>query len=80
MRNVCGIRRVDKVRNAIIRETSVMERIKRNVLKWLGHVERMGDERLVKRVDWAMWRITGREETTEKLEEWSESPDGVRAG
>ena len=29
----------------------VLERIERNVLKWLGHVERMGEERLVKRVD-----------------------------
>ena len=29
---------------------SVLERIERNVLKWFGHVERMGEERLVKRV------------------------------
>ena len=41
------------MRNAIIRnrygcELSVQERIERNVLKWLGHVERMGEERLVK--------------------------------
>ena len=55
MRNICGIRRVDKVRNAIRREKcrcelSVMEIIKRNVLKLFGHVERMGEERLVKRV------------------------------
>ena len=28
----------------------VLERIEKNVLKWLGHVERMGEERLVKRV------------------------------
>ena len=27
-----------------------MERIERNVLKWFGHVVRMGEERLVKRV------------------------------
>ena len=55
LRNICGIRREDRVRNAIIRnrygcELSVQERIERNVLKWLGHVERMGEERLVKRV------------------------------
>ena len=29
---------------------SVLERIERNMLKWFGHVERMGEERLVKRV------------------------------
>ena len=29
---------------------SVLERIERNVLKWFGHVERMGEERLVGRV------------------------------
>ena len=50
-----GTRRVDRVRNAIIRERcgcelSVLERIERNVLKWFGYVERMGEERLVKRV------------------------------
>ena len=39
MRNICGIRSVDRVRNAIIRERgglelSVLERIERKVLKW----------------------------------------------
>ena len=53
MRNICGIRRVDRVRNAIIRERcgcelSVLERIERSVLKWFGHVERMGEEKLVR--------------------------------
>ena len=53
LRKVCGIRRVDRVRNSLIRERcgfglSVLERIERNVLKWFGHVERMGEERLVK--------------------------------
>ena len=28
----------------------VLERIERNVSKWFGHVEKMGEERLVKRV------------------------------
>ena len=31
-------------------ELSVLERIERNVLKWFRHVERMGEERLVKRM------------------------------
>ena len=53
--NISGIRRVDRVRNAIIRERrwcelSALEGIERNVLKWFGHVEKMGEERLVKRV------------------------------
>ena len=51
--NICGIRRVDRVRNTIIRERcgcelSVLERIERNVLKWSGSVERMGEKRLIK--------------------------------
>ena len=54
MRNICGIKRVDRVRNTIIREScgcelSVLERIVRSVLKWFGDVERMGEETLVKR-------------------------------
>ena len=51
MRNICGIRRVDRGRNAVVRERcelSVLERIERKVLKWFGHVERVGEERLVK--------------------------------
>ena len=44
-----------RVRNSIIRERcgwelSVLERIERNMLKWFGDVERMGEERLVMRV------------------------------
>ena len=56
LRNICIIRRVDRVRNTIIIrercwcELSVLERIERNVSKWFGHVERMGDERLIKGV------------------------------
>ena len=55
LRNICGIKKVDRVRNAIIRERcgcelSVLKRIERNVLKWFGHVERIVEESLVKRV------------------------------
>ena len=61
MRNICAIRRVDRVRNVIIRERSrcelsVMKRIKRNM-------ERMGEERFVKIVYWANMegnRVRGR--------------------
>ena len=55
LRNICDIRRVDSVRNAIINEScgcelSVLERIERNMLKWIGHIERRGEERLAKRM------------------------------
>ena len=45
LRSICDIRRVNGVRNAIIRERcgcelSVLERIERNVLKWFRHVEK----------------------------------------
>ena len=45
----------ERVRNVIIRkrcgcELSVLERIEKNVLQCFGHVERMGEEMLVKRV------------------------------
>ena len=54
-KNICGTRRVERVRNAIIRERygcelSVLERIEINLIKWIRHLERMGEERLVKRV------------------------------
>ena len=60
MRNRCGIRKVDRVRNAIIRERwgcelSLLEKKnERNMLKWFGHVERwyIGQ----------MWRVTWGEE------------------
>ena len=47
LRNICGIRRMDRVRNAIMRERcryelSILERIEGNVLKWFRHVEKMG--------------------------------------
>ena len=69
LRNICGIRRVDRVRNTLIREKcgcelSVMERIESNVLKWFGHVERMGEERLVKKV----YQANGEEEGRKRLQ------------
>ena len=55
MRNIYGIRRVERVRTSLIREgygceLSVQERTKKNVLKWFDVVGRIGDERLVRRV------------------------------
>merc|ERR1712002_584138 len=55
LRNICGRRRIDMVPNVQIRgmcgkNVGVSERMDQGVLRWFGHVERMGNERLVKRV------------------------------
>ena len=47
LRMICGIRRVDRVRNPLIRERcgselSVLERIERNVLSGLGLCHELG--------------------------------------
>ena len=47
LRNICGLRRTDRVLNVKIRRcgknVSVNQRIDHGVLRWSGHVERMGD-------------------------------------
>ena len=55
LRNICGLRRIDRVLNVEIRircgkNVSVSQRIDQGVLKWFGHVETMGDERMAKTV------------------------------
>ena len=55
LRGLLGIRRMDRVPNARIREVhevtkGVDERIAQGVLWWLGHVERMENYRIVNRV------------------------------
>ena len=55
LRNICGLRRIDRVPNVEIRRmcgknVSVSQRMDQGVLRWFGHVERMGNERLVKKV------------------------------
>merc|ERR1712002_1056172 len=55
LRNICGRRRIDRVSNVEIRDmcnknVSVSGRMDQGILRWFGHVERMGNERLVKRV------------------------------
>ena len=50
-----GIRRMDRVPNARIREwfgvtKRVNERIDEGVLQWFGHMERMENDRIAKRV------------------------------
>ena len=53
LRNICGLRRIGGVPNVEIRcgkNVSVSQRIDQGVLRWFGHVEGMGDERMAKRV------------------------------
>ena len=55
LRNICGLRRIDRVSNVEIRRrcgknVSVSQRMDQGVLRWFGHVERMENERMVKRV------------------------------
>ena len=42
-------------------ELSLLETVERNVLKWFGHVERIGEERLVRECIGQIWRVTLRE-------------------
>ena len=55
LRGLLGIRKMDKFPNAWIREfcgvtKGVEERINESVLRWFGHVERMENDRIAKRV------------------------------
>ena len=55
MRNICRLARIDRVPNVQIsrkcgKNVSVSQRIDQGVLRWFGHVERMGYERKAKTV------------------------------
>src|SRR5678815_2551252 len=55
LRSMLGVKRINKMRNELIRELcgvkkGVNERIKESMLRWFGNVERMNDSRLVKRM------------------------------
>ena len=59
-RGLLGIRRVDRVPNALIRELwgllkGLDERIEEFVLRWFGQVERREKDRIVKRVYVGEW-------------------------
>ena len=52
LRRLLGIRRMDRVTNAMIRELcgvkkGLDERVDEGVLQWFGHVERMERDRIV---------------------------------
>ncbi|XP_063542355.1 uncharacterized protein LOC134750982 [Cydia strobilella] len=55
LRSVCGVRLQDRIRNSVIREKcglseDVVTKIEKGMLRWFGHVERMSERRLTKRV------------------------------
>ncbi len=54
LRNMCGVTRMDQVRNEEVRRTEVVkelaEQAEQGVLRWFGQVERMEEECLVKKV------------------------------
>src|SRR5678815_3266590 len=76
LRGVLSVRRIDKMKNERIRELcgvkkGVNERISESTLRWFGHVERIDDSRLVKRIfsgEYAGSRPVGRQK-----KKWIES-------
>ena len=73
MRRSCGVARIDRVRNSEIRnrigkrDTSV-EQIEKKRLIWLGHTQRMRDERWPKRI--LNWDPPGRRRRGRPPELW----------
>ena len=55
LKGMTGVSQLDRVRNEVVRARTVVRRIlaarvDMNVLRWLGHVERMDNEQLLKKV------------------------------
>ena len=75
LRAVCGVSRRDRVRNVRIKEMcewrkSLVERAEQSMLRWFGHVCRMNEERLAKKVFVSeVEGVRDRGETEGKLDE-----------
>ena len=54
LRSICGLRRIDRISSVEIKRchknVGLGERMDQDVLRWFGHMERLGEERLVKRM------------------------------
>ncbi len=51
LRSICLVTRMDRVRNEEVRRrTGVVNELAERVLRWFGHVERVEEERLVKKM------------------------------
>ena len=78
LRSMIGVSRLDRIRNEVVRaRTGVRKelaaKVDMNVLRWFGHVERMDNERLLKKVMNA--RVDGRSVRGRPRVGWM---DGVR--
>ena len=82
LRSLVGVTRMDRVRNEEVRmragiERELASRADQRVLRWFGHVERMGDYRMGRRV--LMAEVSGgrvRRRPEVRLDGWCEG--GVR--
>ena len=55
LRRICRVTLADRIRNEIIRarvglQVSVVERMKKGMLRWFGHLNRMSEERLTNQI------------------------------
>ena len=55
LRRICGVSLVDRIRNEEVHgmagtSQDVTVRMKKNVLRWFGHVERTSNERMAKKI------------------------------
>ena len=76
LRNLVGVSRMDRVRNEEVRSRAGIERelaskADQRVLRWFGHVERMDEYRMARRVLMAeVSGGTGTSETEVTLDRW----------
>ena len=78
LREIACVRRVDRVRNTRIRNmcgssVSLVGLVERRILRWFGHLIRMNEDRLVKRI--MMWEIEGGRGRGRRGKRWA---DGVK--
>jgi hypothetical protein len=73
LRNICGKNLNDRIRNECIRrecdmEEDVVTKIKKGMLRWFGHIERMDSERLTKKV--YMGEVSGKRKCGRPRKKW----------
>src|ERR1043166_5546947 len=79
LRGVCGVTRGDCVRNEQVLEDcgvkeNVVQKVGKSALRWFGHVERMKDEELSKRV--YVGRVHGKRGRGRPRKSWLQQVDG----
>ena len=72
LRSICGVRRMDRVPNTEVhrrsgKEVNVGAKMDQSVLRWFGHVKRLDDETLVRKV----YESNAGRKTEEGLVGWS---------